>query len=92
MPSLQLFHVSGTNLNLSGHAEVVHPGSHVDGVTPDVVERLLSTHNSGNHASDVNTCVIKNLMFKLSPDYSSTCAYGSSINNVTEGGWVSMIL
>ena len=48
--------LSGTHLDLSGLSSALHPGSHVDRVSPDVIVRLPSTDHPGSHRTMVDPC------------------------------------
>ena len=54
------------NLNFSQNSEVVHPGGDVDGVAPDVVERLLSADDAGDDAADVDALNVMDIDIKWS--------------------------
>ena len=41
-------------MNEARDAGGVHPGCDVDGVAPDVVERLLRAHHAGDHGAAVH--------------------------------------
>ena len=55
---------SDLNLNLSQNSEVVHPGGDVDGVAPDVVERLLSADDAGDDAADVDALNVMDVVIR----------------------------
>ena len=46
---------NSTHLDPPHLAGGLHPGGHVDGVAPDVVLRLLRTHDPGHHAALIQT-------------------------------------
>ena len=43
------------HLNVSFDSFAFHPRSHVDGVTPDVIQRFVSAYDTSNNGTDVET-------------------------------------
>ena len=53
-PSFKSASQATTYMNEARDAGGVHPGCDVDGVAPDVVERLLRAHHAGDHGAAVH--------------------------------------
>ena len=43
------------HLNVAFDSFAFHPRSHVDGVTPDVIQRFVSAYDTSNNGTDVET-------------------------------------